>query len=146
MYAYPCSTLTPLYGHSKAQISKGRNMNSCGTIARIPHFSRRFSGSLRSECRYQCSGNFWAPVRILFRTADCPASPLYPQCYLPTSSRPATIFQERGQLCPPGVCWHSKTRGHGCPRSFGYGSAALCFLCHFVATGFPEVFQGVLWR
>jgi hypothetical protein len=47
------------------------------------------------------------------------------QCYLPTSSRAAKIFQERGQPCPR-VSRHAQAScGQDCPRSFGCGSAAL---------------------
>ena len=49
-------------------------------------------------------------------------------CYTPGSSPLAKIFPERGQLCPPVPKSTPGTRGQGCPRSFGCGSAALC-LC-----------------
>src|SRR5206468_136566 len=52
------------------------------------------------------------------------------QCYVLTSSRSAKIFQEREQPCPRDARIGEETRGQGCPRSFGCGSAALR-LCVF---------------
>jgi hypothetical protein len=46
-------------------------------------------------------------------------------CYLPTSSRPAKIFPERGQPCPRVPTSTRVTRGQSCPRSFGCAFAAL---------------------
>ena len=45
----------------------------------------------------------------------CVLAPL--QCHLPTSSRPAKIFPERGQPCPRVLIDTRAIRGQGCPRS-----------------------------
>jgi len=46
-------------------------------------------------------------------------------CNPQESSFAARILQERGQPCPPVSAAPVPSRGQSCPRSFGFGSAAL---------------------
>jgi hypothetical protein len=82
--------------------------------------SKRFATTDAINCakRLDC-GRFIAAL-------ECALHPL--QCYPKTSSRLEKISPERGQLCPRETNFGEETRGHGCPRPFGCGFAALCSL------------------
>jgi hypothetical protein len=69
-----------------------------------------------------CPVNCYPACAVRF-LVPCVFAPL--QCYLPTSSRPAKIFSERGPLSPRVPNAAPATRGLGGPRSFDCGFAAL---------------------